>query len=400
VTRDERLWLYLLATAASGLTLGLLAIIPAMPAIQKALGIPTADAGWFTTAYLIPTVVLTLPAGVLIARFNPNRLFAPVLIVYGLAGLVQPAMESYSAILVFRGLQGVCVAVAMPMTITMIANIFEGGRQIRALSVRQIVLTLSGMIWPPVGATMAAVAWQAPFLIQGLVIPVALMLMVHSPPSGRAPVMGGHARRLKMLRTDPVAASVLLLNFSRYFFLFVVVVYLPVLVVTREGYSLTQAGLMIAAVSAVSAIASGQMERMVARVQPGGLALAACTLVGGGLIGLGVTAQWGWTALAACIAFGVGDGIWGVLGDSYVARLWEGDARSAMAAVIQTFRNAGKLAGPLAVTALLVVGALPVSMVVVGAAAWAVLFGLLPLRTLDTPAGWQVQKPRNVNQTT
>lgn len=387
MTRDERVWLYLLACGASGLTLGLLAIIPAMPAIQGELGISTEQASWFTTTYLVPTVVLTLPAGVLIARFNPSRLFAPILLVFALAGLTQPLLGSYGAILLFRCIQGVCVALAMPMTITMIADIFEGGRQIGALSVRQVVLTVSGMIWPPIGAVLATVAWQAPFLIQGLVIPIALLLIAHPPATSHTVVLEGHMGRLKQFLAEPVATSVLLLNFCRYFFLFIVVVYLPVLVVTQEGYSVTQGGLMIAAVSAASAIASGRMGRLVARAQSGTLALTACTFVGLGLVGLGITAQWGWVALAACVVFGAGDGIWGVLGDSYVARMWQGDARRAMAAVIQTVRNAGKLLGPVAVTGLLVVGPLPAAVVAAGLAACVALLGLLPLRTLDAPSG-------------
>jgi MFS transporter, ACDE family, multidrug resistance protein len=333
---------------------------------------------------------LTLPAGVLIARFRPQRLFGPILIVYAIVGLVQPLWGSYGEILLLRGIQGVCVALAMPMTITMIADIFEGGRQIRAMSVRQIVLTLSGVIWPVVGTVLATVAWEAPFFIQGLVLPLGLVLLVHPPP-GRPAVAtgatGSRAREVAALFADPVAASVLLLNFARYFFLFVVVVYLPVLVVTNEGHSLIQAGLFIAILSAASAIASGQMERLVARVQSGTLAVTACSCVGIGLIALGLTAQWGWIALAACIVFGIGDGIWAVLGDSYVAQLWQGEARRAMAAVIQTFRNAGKLLGPLMITALLVVGALPVALAIVGAAACIAVLGLIPLRSLDAPTG-------------
>jgi hypothetical protein len=158
-------------------------------------------------------------------------------------------------------------------------------------------------------------------------------------------------------------------------------------VVTQEGHSLLQAGVLVAALSAVSAVASDRMERMVAVVRPGMLALASCLFVGVGLVVLGVTAERGWVILVACILFGAGDGIWGVLGDSNVARLWQGDMRRAMAAVVQTFRNAGKLLGPLMITALLVFGSLPVAFVIVGAVACALVIGLAPLRALDTPAG-------------
>ena len=304
--------------------------------------------------------------------------------------MAQAAVSTYAAILPFRALQGVCVALAMPMTITLIADIFEEGRQIRALSVRQIVLTLSGVVWPLVGTTLATFAWQGPFLLQGVLLPIGLILILRPPPAIRTLAderIGLSTLLLQDLRREPVAASVMALNFARYFFLFAVIVYLPVLVVTQEGHSLTQAGLLIATLSAVSAIASERMERMAAAVRSGTLAIASCLFVGAGLVVLGVTAQYGWAILGACVLFGIGDGIWGVLGDSYVARLWQGEVRRAMAAVVQTFRNAGKLLGPLVVGALLLVGSLPVAFVIVGAAACALVIGLVPLRALDAPAG-------------
>jgi len=56
-----------------------------------------------------------------------------------------------------------------------------------------------------------------------------------------------------------------------------------------------------------------------------------------------------------------------------------------MAAIIQTFRNAGKLLGPLAITALLLVGSLPVAFAFIGSLALATAIILAPLRTLDAP---------------
>ena len=94
MTGRERWWLYLVAGAAvraharasSG-------SCPAVPRIQEELDIPTSQIGWFTTVYLVPTVILTLPAGLLMARWNPGALFGPALIVYALAGMAQAAVR-------------------------------------------------------------------------------------------------------------------------------------------------------------------------------------------------------------------------------------------------------------------------------------------------------------------
>lgn len=387
MTPRERWWLYLISSAAAGLTLGLLAIIPAMPKIQEALGIPTSQIGWFAAAYLVPAVVLTIPAGLLAARLHPSVLFAPALILYALAGMAQAAFDSYEPILALRVVQGMCVALAMPMTITIIADVFEQGRQIRALSIRQICLTLSGVAWPLVGTTLATIAWQAPFLAQGLLLPVGLVLLFRPPPTvgigrSRTPI---HRHVIGQLGHDAQAIRVMLLNFARYFFLFVVVTYVPVLLVIDEGHSLAQAGVLIASLSAASAVASERMEWIVAQVRPGTTAVAACLLIGVGLAVLGATASKWWVGFAAALVIGIGDGILGVLADSYTARLWQAEMRRAMAATVQTFRNAGKLLGPLAVTALLLVGSLPAAFAIVGVLAMVVAVALIPLRTLDAP---------------
>ncbi len=387
MTSRERWWLYLISSAAAGLTLGLLAIIPAMPKIQEALGIPTSQVGWFATAYLVPTVVLTLPAGLLAARLHPNALFAPALIVYAIAGMAQAAFETYEPILALRVVQGVCVALAMPMTITIIADVFEQGRQMRALSIRQICLTLSGVAWPLVGTTLATIAWQAPFLAQGLLLPVGLVLLFRPPPA----IGGGgsstplHRNLLRELTRDTQAMRVMLLNFARYFFLFVVVTYVPVLLVIDEGHSLAQAGLLIASLSAASAVASERMEWIATVVRPGTTAVVACVLIGFGLAVLGSSASEWWVGFGAALVIGIGDGILGVLADSYTARLWQAEMRRAMAATVQTLRNAGKLLGPLAVTALLLMGTLPAAFAIVGALAVLVAIALIPLRALDAP---------------
>jgi ACDE family multidrug resistance protein len=388
VTARERWWLYLISSAAAGLTLGLLAIIPALPEIQDELGIPTSQIGWFATVYLVPTVVLTLPAGLLAARVDPKLLFAPALIIYALTGMAQAVFASYGAILTLRAVQGVCVALAMPLTITIIADVFEHGRQIRALSIRQICLTLAGVAWPLVGTTLATITWRAPFLAQGLLLPVGLVLLLRPPPptagrTSRAPV---HRRVLRELQQDPLAMRVLLLNFARYFFLFVVVTYVPVLLVVEEDHSITEAGLLVAWLSAVSAVASERMEWIVGMVRPGTTAVVACLFIGLGIAALGPTASELWAGFAAALLIGVGDGILGVLADSYTARLWQAEMRRAMAATVQTLRNAGKLLGPLAVTALLWVGTLPAALGIVGALAVVVALALVPLRTLDAPA--------------
>src|SRR5918996_4655800 len=105
MSAEARSWLLVVSAAAAVLTMAIQAVVPAVPALGQALDLSASELGWFTTAYLVPTVILTVPSGLMSARLGPRPVFAAALIVYAAAGVAQGLLESYGAIPVLRVVQ-------------------------------------------------------------------------------------------------------------------------------------------------------------------------------------------------------------------------------------------------------------------------------------------------------
>jgi len=105
-------------------------------------------------------------------------------------------------------------------------------------------------------------------------------------------------------------------------------------------------------------------------------------LVGASLVGFALAPGWE-AALAVAVAFGIGDGTLMVLQNALVTEAAPARVRAGLVAVSGMTRNAGKLAAPLAMGALILVVPVPASFAVVGLATWAALPALGTLRRLD-----------------
>ena len=385
---QARVWLATVSAAAAALTMAIQAVVPALPALQKALGLTTAQLGWFTIVYLVPTVVLTIPSGIVTARFGPRKVFAAALVVYAVVGTAQGLVESYEAILVLRAIQGLCFAIAMPTTIALLAEAFEDRRQLRAFSVREITLTAAQFVWPLMGTALATVSWRGPFFAQAALLPLALVFLLAPAPHEGRPRQPARAAvgMIAALRGEPVMLNVMLLAFGRYFFRFVIITFVPVLVVVEGRGSLTQAGLAVAIVAAASAVSASALDRLVANRPPAFLAIVSSLAYGIGLLGLGLAGA-EWWLLVPAIVFGFGDGVLAVLSDVYAVRLWQREVRVQVLAVSQTFRNLGKLMAPVMMSLLVLVVDAQTAFLIAAALTLPFVAGLVPLRAVDQRVG-------------
>lgn len=384
MSTESRSWLLIVSAAAGVLTMAIQAMVPAVPALGEALDLSASELGWFTIVYLVPTVVLTVPSGMVTARLGPRRVFVTALVVYAVAGVAQGFLESYGAILALRAVQGLCFAIAMPTTIALLAEAFSDRHQLRAFSVREIMLTAAGLIWPLLGTGLATVSWQAPFFSQGLMLLVALaFVLVPAPHEGRARPRRTPGRGMvAALRGEQVSFNVMLLTFGRYFFRFVIVTFAPVLIVISGEGSLTLAGVLVATVAGASALSAAILDRLLVTRPAAQLALMSCGAYCLGLLGIGL-AEDSWWLLAPAIVFGFGDGVLAVLSDVYAARLWPAEIRVQILAVSQTFRNLGKLMAPVAMSLLVLLVDVQTAFYVIGLTVIPFLFGLVPLRSVD-----------------
>ena len=379
-----RSYIAIISLGAISVTLAIQAVSPGLPELQAAFDLSNTDIGWFTTAYVLPGALLTVPLGIAGDHVGRRRLFCCSLAVYGLAGIVQGTTSSYPVMLTMRVVQGACFAAAMPLSITLIGEAFSGHARIRALSGRNAILNASEVVLPLVGAFLAALTWRAPLLVQSLAIVLAgASFMVIEEQETRS---GGKRKYLhellRVIRTQAGMFAVLISASSRYLFKFVMYGWLPILLVTKKDASLTQVGLVISATSLVAVVMATRVPWLIRKVRPSWLVM-------GSVITLAVTTAlftlagtWTW-ALAVGAIYGIGDGVLSVLLDTYALHTSRSHVRAGMVSVSQMARNVGKLSSPILMTAIVAVSSLEVGFVVMGLIGVAIVPLLLPLRRMD-----------------
>lgn len=380
-----RTYVVVISLASVGITLAVQAVSPALPELQRVLGLSNSEIGWIVTAYVLPGVLFTVPMGILGDNIGKRFLFCVALVIYGVAGIVQGTFLSYPLLLGTRVIQGACFAAAMPLTITFIGEEFSGTKRIRALAGRNAFLTGSEVIAPTLGAVLAGLSWRAPLLVQSVTIPLAIyaLAILRKEQASRGAKRKYARDLIRVLREQAGMAAVLLTAFSRYFFKLILLAFLPVLLVNERGASLTQVGLVLSFGSLVAVVTSLGVPRLIRRVPPSAAAI-------GSVLGLGVATGafalvpgWKWSLLVAA-AYGVGDGIIAVLQDTYAIHTSRSHVRAGMVSVSQTAKNLGKFVGPLTMTAVVAISSLDIAFLVMALAGLGMAPLLLPLKRMDS----------------
>lgn len=210
----QGLALLLPATTA---VMGILLLVPVAPQMMQAF----ADTPG--VAFLVP-VLLTLP-GLCIALFSPvagllgdrlgrRRLLLGAMLVYGLAGMAPMVLSDIYQILASRVLVGLCEALIMTLSTTLIGDLFTGQVRERWLSSQTAVASISALLFLALGGLLGRQGWQAPFLIYGLAWPMALavFLLVREPVRGTRLVPGWSAlpgRHVLLTSVTTILAAIL-----------------------------------------------------------------------------------------------------------------------------------------------------------------------------------------------
>jgi MFS family permease len=217
-------------------------------------------------AELLTRLALTMPAlfialcapfaGVVADRFGRRRLLFTAMVVYSCAGMSGLFLDSLTAILAGRALLGVAVAATMTVATALIADYFSGTERDRFMGLQSSAIGFSGLVFLTGGGLLAEWHWRAPFAVYGLafvLLPAAFVFLreplraaagAHAAPAGE----NGHA-------LWPVFAvfGAAVLN-SVIFYM--VPTQLPFYVQAMEGDAPARTGLMLGAMTLVSALVS------------------------------------------------------------------------------------------------------------------------------------------------
>jgi MFS family permease len=149
--------------------MGIVVLVPVLPEILREFS------GTPGSQYLVQLGILTMPAGcvllfsplagLLADRFGRRSLLMTAMLVYAFMGIAPMLLTNLWAIIASRVGVGMCEAVIMTVSTTMISDYFSGRSRERWLAGQTAVASLSALLLFQVGGWLgSAYGWRGPFL--------------------------------------------------------------------------------------------------------------------------------------------------------------------------------------------------------------------------------------------
>jgi len=162
-------------------------VATALPRLGGALNLREDDLSWVQTAYLIPEIIAIPLTGVLTRALGLRWLFAASTLLFVLASLGCALSGNFTALIVFRVLQGFSGGALIPAVFTSVFSIFPRASHPAATIVAGSFAMIAPSLGPALGGWLTETySWHAIFLINiapGLLVCAVVATLV---PSGRA----------------------------------------------------------------------------------------------------------------------------------------------------------------------------------------------------------------------
>ncbi|WP_276274124.1 MFS transporter [Haloarcula litorea] len=308
--RSPTLFAILAATLMTPLDVPL--ISPALPQIQSTFGVSAPQAGSFITAYAVPGILLGPVIGALADRYSRRYVLSGCLVVFGTAGTAIAFTNDFTLALGLRVLQG-CAAgsILSALAMTVVGDRYEGPQHDSVMGVTSAMLSLGTAIYPVVGGFLAARAWNAPFLVYGLALPVAgiVFFALDGAASSASTTDRGYVREaLAVIPTHRAVGlyGVMFLSFTLLFGGLYTV--LPFYLSETFELSAAAVGAVTSTVLLVTGIVSTQNGKLTVRASVTTLLGTGFTCYALGLLGVAFAPSFAILVFSLCV-FGVGSGL-------------------------------------------------------------------------------------------
>jgi MFS family permease len=249
--------------------LGVSSIAPALPRIAQNLGVSAGEVGLLVTAFTLPGVILTTVAGVLADRYGRLRVLLPGLLLFAIAGTACAFATSLPTLIALRVVQGVGASAVGSINVTLIGDLFVDRQRTTAMGLNASVLSVGTAAYPAIGGALAMLAWSAPFALAALAVPVAILAVrrLHAAPKGEKGDLAIYfgdlwviVRRRDVLALFFASTAIFVLLYGAY------ITFLPFLMSDRFGSTPLGIGLLMAGLSAATAVTSANLGRLAGRL--------------------------------------------------------------------------------------------------------------------------------------
>ncbi|HEX8446744.1 MAG TPA: MFS transporter [Sphingomonas sp.] len=196
-------------------TMGPLLLVPVLPLILREYGAMPGAAYWVPSLLTVPALcmaLLSVFAGALGDRIGRRAPLIAALTLYGAAGMAPLFLSGFNAILVSRLLLGICEAMIVTLSMTMLADYFTGVRRDRWLALVSTVASGSAVLFLALSGVLGArFGWRAPTAVYGLslLIVPAMLAFTWEPKHARGPAADAPGQAFPWAHVLAVGAATL-----------------------------------------------------------------------------------------------------------------------------------------------------------------------------------------------
>lgn len=386
--RPEHSPVALLVYIASAIAmLGTAAMSPVLPVMMTSFGLSEAEASLMMTVFTLPVVFFVPIVGWIADRRGRRPVLGMSLLLFGAAGTAIYFVDSFRIVLGLRVLQGIGFSGIIPLVVVIIGDLFQDADEVGGQGLRVTFVNIGAALFPVATGFLAEISWNTPFLLFAIAIPAGVVVIGWLPEtaaSDRVPARYSRAI-LRALRDRLVVAS-LLVGPLRFFLLYGLYTFLPVLVVRHE-LTIAQAGLVIGAINVAKLVVASQSRRTL-RLGPSPRTMALGMLASTGLLALFVFADSFGAFLVVAAAFGTADGVTAPLQKSVLTQNTAPSIRAGMISFNAVLQNIAKTVAPVSMG--LVIGVIGIESVFV---AVSFLAGVVAVGVLGLATQWQRWHP-------
>lgn len=271
ILRHTNFQLLFLAGLFSPLGTGV--VSPILSSLTGVFSVSASEIGLFVAAITAPGIVLIPIVGILTDRFGRKAILVVSLALFGSAGTAIAFTTDFRVALALRLIQGIGFSGLVPTIITSIGDIFEGTEEAAGQGIRLTGAGLSQLVFPIVSGVVVAFAWQYPFFLYALSLPlvVVLILWFEEPAPNELAAEKQESdgrsvtRNVISLAVRRHVWPVLLARGLPTFMWIAFLTYNSVIVVEILGDAPSTAGLVVASGSTAFAVAASQSGRITTR---------------------------------------------------------------------------------------------------------------------------------------
>jgi MFS transporter, ACDE family, multidrug resistance protein len=266
--------------------MGVQLVFPVLPPMMAQLDVSAATIGLVVTAYTVPMIFLAPVAGAIADLHGRRPLLFGGLTIFGLAGAGVGLAPSFEWVLALRALQGVGASAVMPLTIVLLSDLLQGEHETSAQGLKVVLDRVSLMVVPLLAGVLAMVAWQLPYFLFALAVPVAFLGLAWLPETRTAEhaSLRAYLGSFRAVGRRPRLLLAFSAGFLRFFLDYGYFTYLPIYLSLARGTSPAEVGLLLGAFAVGAMVTASQIGRVARGRDPADLVFVGFVLSGASVL--------------------------------------------------------------------------------------------------------------------